>query len=65
MYMGFPRKWQWVTMLYTIDVDACCIDAHENITIGWSGKLILTNGNLGGSGYVRDDQYYVSSITQL
>lgn len=66
MFIGaFPRHWQWVTMLYTIDVDACCIEAHENITIAFSGKLILQNGNLGGSGYVRDDQYYVSAITQL
>lgn len=62
---GRPIVWQWVTILYTVDVDPYSIHKIVNYTLYNSGQLLTMYNGLGGEGTVDDSQYYVSSIEQL
>jgi hypothetical protein len=62
---GRPITWQWVTILYTVDVDPYSIHKIVNYPLYNDGQLLTKYNGLGGEGTVDDSQYYVSSIVQL
>lgn len=61
----FPHwGYQWVTNLYTIDFQPCCLTATETIPLYHQEQYINTTGSL-GYGHLRDDQFYVSSLVSM